>query len=157
MTTRYGSAISSSLGTEPNAGVIASCSCRASKKPKSSAPSTTGHTFQRPKMTSAMQIQPRPLTMSRVKVPSTERVRNDPPSAISAPPTTSARPPGAGHRDAGGVGRLRVLADGGQPQAGPGRPEHPPHAGASTQEGDEGHRVLRRGSRRRRTSGRTSR
>ena len=37
-----------------------------------------------------MQIQPRPLTMSSVKLPSSERVRNDPPSAISTPPTTSA-------------------------------------------------------------------
>ena len=37
-----------------------------------------------------MHIQPRPLTMSSVKLPSSDRVRNDPPSAISAPPTTSA-------------------------------------------------------------------
>ena len=81
---------------------------------KISAPSTAGQIRQRPKMTSAMQTQPRPPTMSSVKLPSSARVRNAPPSAISAPPTISAGVAGAGHRDAGGVGGLGVLADGAQ-------------------------------------------
>ncbi len=86
MTTRYGTAISNSLGTSPNSGVIASCSCRASVNPNSSAPPIVGQTPQRPKMTRAMHTQPRPLTMSIVKLPRVARVRNEPPSAISTPP-----------------------------------------------------------------------
>ena len=45
---------------------------------------------QRPKMTRAMQTQPRPAMMSRVKLPSMASVMKAPPTAMSAPPIMSA-------------------------------------------------------------------
>ena len=45
---------------------------------------------QRPKMTRAMQTQPRPAMMSSVKVPSIESVMKAPPTAIRALPIMSA-------------------------------------------------------------------
>jgi hypothetical protein len=41
-------------------------------------------------MTSAMQIQPRPLTMPKKKASNAAMVRNAPPTAISAEPATTA-------------------------------------------------------------------
>ena len=113
-----------------SSGVIASCSCSASATANSSAPSTAGHTRHRPKITSAMHTQPRPLTMSRVKLPSTDEGEERPAdrhqrAADHQRRRSGSRPPRCRRRR-----RPRVLADGAQRQAGPGRAAAPTTAPA---------------------------
>src|SRR3546814_15726700 len=79
--------------------------CSASKAANSSAPASALPGRQEAKMTSAMQIQPRPLIMPMSKASNTEMGRKAPPTAMKAPPRRSQERRGG--EEGGGKGTLR--------------------------------------------------
>src|SRR3989304_3333266 len=101
MTTRYGSARSTSNGSSPNPGRIRSRNWSENSSEKSSAPNTPRPIRQRPKMTSATHPHQRPPDHQR----------------------EVARPTDV---DPGRVGRLGVVPHGPDLQSEAGSLEHPP-------------------------------